>query len=217
VAQLFPPLYAILDATPTQPTDSLVSLAQKLATAGVQLIQLRAKHVPVRQFQEIATALLAAAPKNARIIINDRPDIASITHAAGVHVGQEDLPVEAARQICPTPRWVGISTHNLEQLEAADRTSADYIAVGPIYPTTTKLNPDPVVGLDLIRAARRVTRKPIVAIGGITIVSAAEVFQAGADSVAIISDLINAPDPSQRAREYLSLAAQEIATRGTGT
>jgi len=89
--------------------------------------------------------------------------------------------------------------------------------VGPIYPTTTKLNPDPVVGLDLIRAARRVTRKPIVAIGGITIVSAAEVFQAGADSVAIISDLINAPDPSQRAREYLSLAAQEIATRGTGT
>jgi thiamine-phosphate pyrophosphorylase len=217
VAQLFPPLYAILDATPTQPTDSLVSLAQKLATAGVQLIQLRAKHVPARQFQEIATALLAAAPKNARIIINDRPDIASIAHAAGVHVGQEDLPVEAARQICPTPQWVGISTHNLEQLEAADRTSADYIAVGPIYPTTTKLNPDPVVGLDLIRAARRVTRKPIVAIGGITIVSAAEVFQAGADSVAIISDLINAPDPSQRAREYLSLAAQEIATRGTGT
>ena len=217
MAQLFPPLYAILDATPTQPTDSLVSLAQKLATAGVQLIQLRAKHVPARQFQEIATALLAAAPKNARIIINDRPDIASIAHAAGVHVGQEDLPVEAARQICPTPRWVGISTHNLEQLEAADRTSADYIAVGPIYPTTTKLNPDPVVGLDLIRAARRVTRKPIVAIGGITIVSAAEVFQAGADSVAIISDLINAPDPSQRAREYLSLAAQEIATRGTGT
>lgn len=217
MAQLFPPLYAILDATPTQPTDSLVSLAQKLATAGVQLIQLRAKHVPARQFQEIATALLAAAPKNARIIINDRPDIASIAHAAGVHVGQEDLPVEAARQICPTPQWVGISTHNLEQLEAADRTSADYIAVGPIYPTTTKLNPDPVVGLDLIRAARRVTRKPIVAIGGITIVSAAEVFQAGADSVAIISDLINAPDPSQRAREYLSLAAQEIATRGTGT
>jgi thiamine-phosphate pyrophosphorylase len=217
VAQLFPPLYAILDATPTQPTDSLVSLAQKLATAGVQLIQLRAKHVPARQLQEIATALIAAAPKNARIIINDRPDIASIAHAAGVHVGQEDLPVEAARQICPTPQWVGISTHNLEQLEAADRTSADYIAVGPIYPTTTKLNPDPVVGLDLIRAARRVTRKPIVAIGGITIVSAAEVFQAGADSVAIISDLINAPDPSQRAREYLSLAAQEIATRGTGT
>lgn len=214
---MFPALYAILDATPNQPADALLSLADKLADAGVQLVQLRAKHIPPRQFQEIANALITAAPANLKIIINDRPDIASIAKAAGVHVGQEDLPVEAARQICPSPQWVGISTHNLEQLRAANDTSADYIAVGPIYPTTTKLNPDPVVGLDLIRAARRVTRKPIVAIGGITIVSAAEVFQAGADSVAIISDLINAPDPSQRAREYLALAAQEIATRGTGT
>jgi thiamine-phosphate pyrophosphorylase len=214
---LFPALYAILDATPAQPTDSLVSLAQKLAAAGVELIQLRAKQVPARQFQEIATALIAAALKNARIIINDRPDIASITHAAGVHVGQEDLPVEAARKLCPTPRWVGISTHNLEQIRAALSTSADYIAVGPIYPTTTKQNPDPVVGLDLIRAAKKLTRKPIVAIGGVTITSAAAVFQAGADSVAIISDLLNAPDPSQRAREYLSLAAQAIAARDIGT
>ena len=214
---MFPPLYAILDAGPAQSTHSLVSLAQNLVGAGVQLIQLRAKHLSARQFQEIATALIAAAPKNARIIINDRPDIASITHAAGVHVGQEDLAVESARQLCPTPRWVGISTHNLEQIHAANNTSADYIAVGPIYPTSTKQNPDPVVGLDLIRAAKKLTRKPVVAIGGISIGSAPEVFQAGADSVAIISDLINAPDPSQRAREYLSLAAQAIATRGTGT
>ena len=100
---MFPTLYAILDATPAQPLDSLVSLANKFADAGVQLIQLRAKHIPPRQFQEIATTLIAAAPKNVRIIINDRPDIASITHAAGVHVGQEDLPVEAARHICPRP------------------------------------------------------------------------------------------------------------------
>jgi thiamine-phosphate pyrophosphorylase len=214
---LFPALYAILDATPAQPLNSLVALANKFAGAGVQLIQLRAKRITARQFQEIATALIAAAPKNVRIIINDRPDIACITHAAGAHVGQEDLPVEAARKLCPTPQWVGISTHNLEQLKAADRTSADYIAVGPIYPTTTKENPDPVVGLDLIRAARKLTRKPLVAIGGITIDSAAEVFQAGADSLAIISDLINAPDPSQRAREYLSVAAKVHAARSTGT
>jgi thiamine-phosphate pyrophosphorylase len=216
-APLFPPLYAILDAAPAQPTDSLVSLTRNLADAGVQLIQLRAKHLSARQFQEIATSLIVAAPKNARIIINDRPDIASITHAAGVHVGQEDLPVEAARKLCPTPRWVGISTHNLDQLKAADRTSADYIAVGPIYPTTTKENPDPVVGLDLVRAARKLTRKPIVAIGGITINSATAVFQAGADSIAIISDMRNAPDPSQRAREYLSVAALAIAARSTQT
>src|SRR5208337_3521049 len=112
----------------------------------------RAKHLTTRQFQEIASALLAAAPKNIRIIINDRPDIASISNAAGVHVGQEDLPVESARKLCPAPQWVGISTHTLEQFLAANETSADYIAVGPIYPTTTKQNPDPVVGLDLIRA-----------------------------------------------------------------
>jgi thiamine-phosphate pyrophosphorylase len=214
---LFPALYAILDATPNQPTASVLSLAQRLADAGVQLIQLRAKHVTARQFQEIANALIAATPANVKIIINDRPDIASITHAAGVHVGQEDLPVSAARQICPAPQWVGISTHNLEHLRAANDTSADYIAVGPIYPTTSKENPDPVVGLHLIRAARKLTWKPLVAIGGITINSAFEVFHAGADSVAIISDLLNAKDPVQRAREYLSVAAQAIAARHTGT
>jgi thiamine-phosphate pyrophosphorylase len=214
---LFPALYAILDATPNQPTASLLSLAQKLADAGVQLIQLRAKHITARQFQESANALIAAAHNNVKIIINDRPDVAAITNAAGVHVGQEDLPVTGARKICPAPQWVGISTHNLEQLRAANDTAADYIAVGPIYPTTTKENPAPVVGLELIRAARKLTRKPLVAIGGITINSAAEVFQAGADSVAVVGDLRNAPDPAQRAREYLSVAAQAIAARNTGT
>lgn len=214
---MFPSLYAILDATPTQPTDSLLSIAQKLAAAGVQLIQVRAKHIPPRQFQEMFRALIAAAPPTVRIIINDRPDIASIAKAAGVHVGQEDLPVEAARKICPIPQWVGISTHNLEQLRVAADTSADYIAVGPIYPTHTKEDPDPVVGLDLIRAARKLTRKPLVAIGGITIKSAGEVFRAGADSVAVISDLLNAPDQAQRAREYLAVAVQAIATRSSSS
>jgi len=216
-ARLFPSLYAILDATPNQPTDSLLSFANKLADAGVELIQLRAKRIPPRQFHETSRALIAAVPKNVRIIINDRPDIASIAKAAGVHIGQADLPVEAVREICPTPQWVGISTHNLEQLRAANNTSADYIAVGPIYPTATKENPDPVVGLDLIRAARKLTRKPLVAIGGITIKSANEVFRAGADSVAIISDLLNAPDPAQRAREYLAVAAGAIAARSART
>jgi thiamine-phosphate pyrophosphorylase len=212
---MFPTLYAILDATPTQPTNALLALAETLAKSGVQLIQLRAKHLLARHCQEIAAALIAAVPTTVKLIVNDRPDIASITNAAGVHVGQADLPVESARQLCPTPQWVGISTHNLEQIRAALNTSADYIAVGPIYPTTTKQNPDPVVGLDLIRAARKLTSKSLVAIGGITINSAPDVFQAGADSVAVISDLINAPDPSQCAREYLALAAQAIAARNS--
>jgi thiamine-phosphate pyrophosphorylase len=103
---------------------------------------------------------------------------------------------------------VGISTHNLEQVLAADKTSADYIAVGPIFATGTKEDPDPVVGLDFIRNARNFTRKPLVAIGGITVKSAAEVFRAGADSVAVISDLNNARDPAARAREYLEIARQ---------
>jgi thiamine-phosphate pyrophosphorylase len=212
---LFPALYAILDATPAQPTEALVSFTRKLVVAGVQLIQLRAKHLPPRAFLEFASALIAAAPADVKIMVNDRPDIASIVAAAGVHVGQGDLPVEKARAICPAPQWVGISTHNLEQLRAADRTSADYIAVGPIYRTATKKNPDPVVGLDLIRAARKRTRKPLVAIGGITIESAGEVFGAGADSVAVISDLLKAPDPAQRARDYLGVAARAIAARSS--
>jgi thiamine-phosphate pyrophosphorylase len=133
--------------------------------------------------------------------------------AKGVHVGQEDLPAEAARKICPAPQWVGVSTHNLEQLCAANATSADYIAVGPIFQTHTKENPDPVVGLEFLRQARKITRKPLVAIGGITVKSAAEVFRAGADSVAVISDLITAADPAHRALEYLEIARQTISTR----
>ena len=102
--------------------------------------------------------------------------------------------------------WVGVSTHNLDQLREADRTSADYIAVGPIFPTGTKENPDPVVGVEFVRKARQLTRKPLVAIGGITIESVADVFRAGADSVAIVSDLNAALDPGARAREYLAIA-----------
>jgi thiamine-phosphate pyrophosphorylase len=141
-----------------------------------------------------------------RFIVNDRPDIAAMIGADGVHVGQEDLPPEEARRICGASRWVGVSTHNLEQLREANLTSVDYIAVGPIFPTGTKENPDPVVGIEFLRAARQLTRKPLVAIGGITIESAADVFGAGADSVAIIRDLLAAPDPASRAKEYLAIS-----------
>lgn len=154
-----------------------------------------------------AKSLLAyLAPQGVRLIINDRPDIAAITGAAGVHVGQDDLPVGHVRRICGPSRWVGVSTHSLDQLREADRTSADYIAVGPIFPTATKGNPDPVVGVEFVRAARSLTRKPLVAIGGITAESAEQVYRAGADSVAVIRDLIAAPDPVARAREYFAAA-----------
>jgi thiamine-phosphate pyrophosphorylase len=152
--------------------------------------------------------------RDLKIMVNDRPDIAAITGAAGVHVGQEDLPVEEARKVCASPLWVGVSTHNLEQVRAADHTTADYVALGPIFGTVTKENPDPVVGLDFLRAARKLTRKPLVAIGGITVQSAGDVYRAGADSVAVISDLRDAADPARRASEYLQIARDATAVRG---
>jgi thiamine-phosphate pyrophosphorylase len=133
--------------------------------------------------------------------------------ASGVHVGQDDLPVEDARRFCKPPCWVGVSTHNLNQLREADRTSADYIAVGPIFPTVTKENPDPVVGLELLRTAREFTHKPLVAIGGIIAGNAAQVYAAGADSVAVIRDLASATDPVEQVRKFLAIAERAISAR----
>ncbi|HXA76294.1 MAG TPA: thiamine phosphate synthase [Candidatus Acidoferrales bacterium] len=202
---MFPALYAILD--PDLAAASLASLADTLADAGVRLMQFRDKRGSAARIHLQSKELQAlVSPRGVRFIVNDRADIAAIIHAGGVHVGQEDLPAEDARRICGTSRWVGVSTHNLQQLREADRTSVDYIAVGPIFPTGSKEKPDPVVGMKFLRAARQLTRKPLVAIGGITIESAAEVFRAGADSVAIIRDLLAAPDPAARAREYLAIS-----------
>ena len=214
---MFPSLYAIVDAAPGDSSASTFAFTKSLLQAGVRLIQLRAKNFSSRQTYELALIIAemtksesgvhrAASPTPATFIINDRPDIAAIVGAAGVHVGQTDLPVQAARKICPIPQWVGVSTHTIEQLRAADTTSADYIAVGPIFSTASKENPDPVVGLDFLRTARKLTRKPLVAIGGITVQSAPDVFRAGADSVAVIGDLRSTPVPGERAREYLEIA-----------
>jgi thiamine-phosphate pyrophosphorylase len=209
---LFPALYAILDAS--YAPGPAVEWALQLADAGVELIQLRDKRAAARKIHTQASELVAhLAPKGVRIIINDRPDIAAILGAGGVHVGQDDLPVEEARRICGPLCWVGVSTHNLDQFREASRTSADYIAVGPIFPTAAKENPDPVVGIDFVRVVRRLTSKPIVAIGGITVRSAADVFRAGADSVAVIRDLLAASDPAGRAREYLEIARRVRAER----
>jgi len=209
---VFPRLYAIID--PTLLSISELAMAEALAQSGVELIQYRSKTASSRQFFEISCQLSSAlGPRGVRFLVNDRPDIALLAGARGVHVGQDDLGVEDARAICGPDRWVGVSTHSLEQLAAADRTSADYIAIGPIFPTATKKNPDPVVGTELLRKARQMTRKPLVAIGGITLERAAEVYRAGADSLAVIRDLIYAPNPGVRAREYLDVAAS-VATRG---
>ena len=207
---MIPPLYAILDASPEFAAESALNIpeiADRLVEAGVELLQYRDKHGSAGRILDSSQALAARfVPKGVRVIVNDRADIAAMAGAAGVHVGQEDLPVNEARKICGAPLWVGVSTHTLEQLRVAEATSADYIAVGPIFPTGTKANPDPVVGLEFLRAARQLTRKPLVAIGGITVESASEVYRAGADSIAVIRDLMAARDPAHRAREYLAIA-----------
>jgi thiamine-phosphate pyrophosphorylase len=184
-------------------------LAETLAASGVELIQYRNKTASSRHFYEISGQLSSVlGPRGVRLIVNDRPDIALLAGSGGVHVGQDDLGVEDARAICGPEKWVGISTHTLEQLAEADRSSADYIAIGPIFQTATKKNPDPVVGPELLRQARKMTKKPLVAIGGITLERAAEVYRAGADSLAVVRDLTCVPNPAVRAREYLDVAAR---------
>lgn len=188
---------------------SELAFAEMMAESGVELIQYRNKQASSRILFQVSQNLSNFLKRRpVRVVVNDRPDVAVLADAGGVHVGQEDLSVEEARAICGATRWVGVSTHALEQIAQADKTSADYIAVGPIFPTTTKEKPDAVVGVDFIRRARPLTRKPLVAIGGITLEGAGEVFRAGADSVAVARDLLCAADPAARARQFLEVAAQ---------
>lgn len=217
----FPPLYAILsaDLLSSPSPEHAADFALKLANAGVGIIQYRNKRATARTLLEISTEISAAlAGISARFIVNDRGDIARLSGAGGVHVGQDDLQVEDARAICqgiipPNDRsasakdfWVGVSTHTLEQVRSAAATSADYIAVGPIFATSTKQNHQAIVGTDFIRQARQLTTKPLVAIGGITTATAVEVFRAGADSIAVARDLICSENPANRGAEYLAIA-----------
>jgi thiamine-phosphate pyrophosphorylase len=196
--------YPIVD-TLGDPKLTSVDLAQAMLDAGVRLLQLRVKDEPTRRFVEIARLVQAAADRaGALLIINDRADIAKLVHAAGVHLGQEDLPVAAARAILGPDKIIGLSTHSAAQAAAAAREGvADYIGFGPIFPTSSKQRPDPVQGLDGLREVRRRVALPIVAIGGITTETLPEVLAAGADAVAMISDVVRAPDVSDRVRQLL--------------
>jgi thiamine-phosphate pyrophosphorylase len=206
-----PRLYAILDAALVSGVEE--KTAATLAEAGVQLIEYRNKKATSRTFFDISNAICARLSRYAvRFIVNDRPDIAFLVGAGGVHVGQDDLPVAEARLVCGPERWVGLSTHNLEQVRAAEETTADYVAFGPVFATPTKERADPVVGIETLRQARRLTTKPLVAIGGITLDRAKEVYAAGADSLAVIRDLAVGSNPGARALEYLALARDVFPT-----
>ena len=207
-----PRLYSILDAAFFLSTGDLVDYAKALAAGGCTLLQYRNKSGNARVMLEQARELkkhLGSHPnvaKNAtlgwstqnsiRLMMNDRADLCLAAGFDGVHVGQEDLSPESVRKIIGPDRWLGVSTHNPEQLREADLTSADYLAIGPVFSTSSKDKPDSLVGLEGVRRARALTQKPLVAIGGITRANAASVIEAGADSVAVISDLLRAPRKS---------------------
>ena len=166
-----------------------------LSEGGASLIQLREKQMTALEFYEQAMAAVAVAERNGvRLIINDRVDVALAVGAHGVHLGQDDMPVEAARRLLGAEAIVGYSTHTVEQARAALTLPADYIAIGPIFQTFTKTDTSPVLGLDGLRAVREAVGDfPLVAIGGITQANASEVIQTGADSVAVISALLSDP------------------------
>ena len=169
-----------------------------LTLGGATLIQLREKHLPALQFYEHAKAVVAAARKTgAQLIINDRVDVALATGAQGVHLGQDDLPPEAARKLLGNEAVIGYSTHSIEQAQQALTLPIDYIAIGPIFETATKTDTSPPLGLEGLRAVRKAVGKvPLVAIGGISHINAGSVIEAGADSVAVISALLSDPDRS---------------------
>jgi thiamine-phosphate pyrophosphorylase len=200
---LLPRLYAILDSSCFPEKDTLGLAAGQLAGAGVTFMQYRNKTDNARLMLEQARELKRCLPASVKLIMNDRADLCLAAGFDGVHLGQDDLSPEGARAVIGDNLWLGVSTHNPGQLAEADKTSANYLAIGPVFGTRSKANPDPVIGLEGVRQARAFTRKPLVAIGGITRENCRSVIEAGADAVAVISDLIR--EPGKSAEEFFRI------------
>jgi thiamine-phosphate pyrophosphorylase len=182
----------------------------RLCEGGARLVQLREKHLSAREFYGEASEALGVARRfGAKLIINDRADVALALGADGVHVGQDDMPPGAVRALLGEGACVGFSTHGVEQAIAAAALPIDYIAIGPVFATSSKENPDPVVGLEGVRRVREaVPRVTLVAIGGVTAESARSVLEAGADSVAVIGALLSTTDPAEITRRTRDLLAR---------
>ncbi|NYF80307.1 thiamine phosphate synthase [Granulicella arctica] len=201
-------LYPILDAGLLEARGvALTHYVEAMHAAGVTLLQYRDKAAgPQAVLRNAAAIREALNGANCRLILNDRSDLAVLAGWDGVHVGQGDLPTEDARRVVGTTRWVGVSTHTDEQVRLANTSTADYIAIGPVFATGTKLDAEPVVGLEGVRRARALTARPLVAIGGITRENARSVIEAGADSVAVISALFISGEPIEKvARDFLQI------------
>jgi thiamine-phosphate pyrophosphorylase len=199
-----PPLYAILDPEQTKgrtPSDIL----RELLSGGARMLQLRAKTLSPRDFLDLARETRKLTGSRGRLIVNDRVDIAMACGADGVHLGQDDLPLYAARKLMGD-KIIGISTHDVAQAKEAEHGGADYIGFGPMFGTTTKNTGYAARGLDMLRHVRAAVTIPIVAIGGITENNVAQVWQAGADSAAIISDVLGAKDIAGKVTRILRLS-----------
>lgn len=191
---LLPRIYPITDTRLTGLSHT--EQVEKLIAGGAKFIQLREKYAPAKDFYEDAKlAIEIARRKSVKIIINDRADIALALKADGVHLGQDDLPPEKVREILGENAIIGFSTHNLEQIARAVKLPIDYAAIGPVFATTTKENPDEIVGIESVKRVREAVGDfPLVAIGGITAENFREVFEAGADSLAIIKSVLFPPE-----------------------
>ena len=204
----WPRLYAIVDAgSASRAGRTPVDLARAYLGGGARLLQLRAPGVDTGTLVEWTREIVdLAAPRGARVVVNDRCDVALMSGADGVHVGQDDLPAGVARDLLGPAAVLGLSTHDAVQVEAARHQPVSYFAVGPVYDTRTKQTGYAAVGLAAVRqAARAAGDRPVVAIGGITLATAPAVVAAGAASVAVISDLLAGGDPARRVRAYLDV------------
>jgi len=211
--EMVPSLYPILDASILPAHGSareaqLRSLIEELLAAGVSLLQYRNKLGTEGEILADANFLRKVMPfGSCTLILNDYPSLAVEAGFDGVHLGQLDMAPEEARSIVGAERILGVSTHNPEQLAEAELTSADYLAIGPVFATSSKQNPDPVVGIEGVQRARELTKKPLVAIGGITLENCTVVIDAGADSVAVISSLFadaSARSPGKIASDFFA-------------
>lgn len=201
------PVYPIIDPG-DRPERSHLDLAEAVLAGGARMVQLRMKRATTRAFVEVARAVKGLADRYAAVlIVNDRADIAQLVGAGGVHLGQEDLSAEDARSWLGADKVVGVSTHDLPQArEAIESGAADYLGFGPIFPTASKSNPDPVQGLEGLRRVREHCPLPLVAIGGITSAKLDQVLDAGADAVAIIGAIAYQANPRDATRNLLERA-----------
>lgn len=205
---LLPRFYPILDSSCFRETEALLAAAEQLAAAGVQILQYRNKSgdsarmlVEARELRQ--RVLFSELGEAVKLIMNDRADLCLAADFEGVHIGQDDITPQSAREIIGQDRLLGLSTHNPAQIIETDKAPADYIAIGPVFATSSKSKPDPVVGIEGVREARKLTSKPLVAIGGITRKNCQAVIDAGADAVAVISDLL--PEPRKSAEDFLRI------------